>query len=246
MMTILDDYMNGRHEEAWALISLVNYAEVSEEDRQIVNSLIREVLQRIDANFKTVFSVIENYGFKYENFGEINTISQPYLVRSSKEFDLLFKNFITARVEKKLPVFFSAYCSYFKTVDFRGGFDLFNVEFLLDSLFIESFDTYNDAADMFFDCEYHGKEVTGCMFSPDQYIKENVSGDLGPCILVENDLYVDNHIVNSSNCAEMKFLEYLRFCLSWSCFPNLFWATDEEKKPFLPILAEVRSRLIPF
>lgn len=84
------------------------------------------------------------------------------------------------------------------------------------------------------------------MFSPDQYVKENISGDVGPCILLDKKYLVDNYVINYADGFQFTFIEYLRHCFHWAGFANLQWAKGDELKNFLPILEEVRSLIRPF
>jgi len=245
-LNLYDEYLNGRYLEVWDDISSLAYDNLQEEERAIVIKIIKEALSRIDHNVAVVQKILRDNGFDYINFGDINPFDQPHLLRDPEDYDGLIQELTKTDPDQKIPLFFASFSSFFKVIDFRGLFKQFEVEILLDALFIESPSNLKDVEDRKFELVYQGEPVFGCLVSPDAYVKENTSGDLGPCILLNKETLVDNFIINYSEDMPMTFVEYLRFCFHWACFPNLFWVSEEEREPFQPILKQVRENLKQF
>jgi len=245
-LNLYEEYLNGDHLEVWNTISFLEYDKLQDEEKSIITKIINEALLRIDYNIVVVLNILKENGFDYINFGDINSLDQSYLIRDPDDYNKLRQEFINNDLDLKIPLFFAFFSGFFKVIDFRGLFQQFEVKILLDALFIESPNSLNDFEDRKFELAYKGGSVVGCLFSPDAFIKENTSGDLGPCILLSEKTVIDNFIINYSDDMPMTFVEYLRFCFHWSCFPNLFWASEEEREPFLPILRTVRESLKRF
>jgi hypothetical protein len=243
---IYDKYISGYCEDVWEEISFRDYETFSQSEKDDVQLVIKEALQRIDYNFKIVYGALKRNGFLYKNFGNLNRFNQPYILWQDAEYDVrLEKFYIDNKFQNYTPLFFASFCSFFKVVDFRGEFN-FDVPVLLDPLFIVSFNNYAEVNDLVFEREYKSKIALCCMFSPDPYVKEDESGDLGICIMLNDKVFIDSNVINYNDDLDFTFIEYLRFCFEWSCFPNLYWATEDERQPFLPLLQEVRKNLRVF
>lgn len=245
-LNLYQQYLNGNQSKVWKAISFLEYGNLDKAEKDIVVKIIEEVISRIDHNFIIALKIMEENGFYYNNFGDINSLNQPYLVRGQEEYNQLTRDFVENSLKLKLPLFFSFFSAFFKVIDFRGLFEKFEPKILLDALFIESPNNLNDIEDRNFEQVYNEESVVGHLFSPDAFIKEGASGDLGPCILLSEKTLIDNSVINYSDDISMTFVEYLRFCFHWSCFPNLFWASEEEREPFLPMLKKVRENIRQF
>lgn len=246
LSNLYSDYINGKCVEVWKEISFVDYAMLSDSEQETIDEIMKETIERINYNVKVVYSIFQQYGFEYKNFGNINTINKPYLLRASKNYikdiEFFYRNKST---DVTAPLFFAAFCSFFKVIDFRGTFE-FETFLFLDPLFIESFNSHQEVEELIFERQYNDNVVKCSMFSPDQYIKEDESGDLGACILLSESLVIDNYVVNYHDDFNFTFIEYLRFCFEWGCLPSLFWASETERIPYLPILEKIRQKLKPF
>jgi|GEM_PF-2251040 len=241
---LYNNYLEGGHVDVWKEISFLEFDKMEKEEQSVVNRIIQEVLFRVDYNIKVVFDIYNRNEFELKDFGNINSFKKSYLLRNQSNYEKMIAEFVSSNeLAGKVPLFFASFSVFFRVVDFRGTFGTFKVDFLLDSLFIETADSVEDLNERTFEIIYNGEFVFGCMFSPDQFIKENASGDLGPCILLNKNTLVDNFVGNYSEDMPMTFIEYLRFCFHWACMPNLFWASDIEREPFLPILEEVRQSI---
>lgn len=247
---LFSDYLSGKCEETWRVISVVKYEQISNVERIIIDKIILEALKRIDSNIKVIFEILSQEGFYFINFGKLNHHNQPYILRSDTEYNKSIKEYSQKikfdEKEAFLPRFFASFVSYFSVIDFRGRFSDFDEEILLDPLFIGSFEGFNELSSISFDQTFNNEIVKCCMFSPDANVKIGASGDTGPSIIVSEDLVIDNFVVDFFDDFLFDFRNYLLFNMQWGCFPNLYWATDEEKKPFLNMLSKIRIRLLPF
>ncbi len=243
-------YINGNHADAWRAIAFVKYRDIQGSERAIIDRIIKEALLRIEKNIDIILSILHNEGFEYMNFGNINPLNQTSSRRDSEEFLSKVKEIVAkeeyAGMEGHIPLFYASFISHFNTVDFRGRFEQHNINILLDALFIYPFTNMEELKSTVVSCDFKEEEYIGCMFSPDQFTKEDISGGSGPCVIIANELLVDNFVANYTEDFDFTFLEYIRFCFYWSCFPNLYWATETEREPFVKTIQEVREKLIPF
>lgn len=243
----IDQYIKGNCEEVWKTISFFQYDKAKDEEKTIIEEIVKLTLDRVAINFKMVLEVLKKNDFEFKNYGNLNIKNQQYLLKPQNDYQKSIKSFYQdSNNPHKVPLLFSSFLSYFEVVDFRGEFLTFENPILLDALFIESFSDQEQIEDMIFELDYWDEPVKAMMFSPDAYVKEDASGDLGACIKVDFDLYVDNFVINYFDDFRFTFIDYLRFCFNWACFPNLNFASMEDQKDYLIILEEVRSRLIPF
>jgi hypothetical protein len=243
---LYEEYANGNEIKVWQQVSELEFDSLLENEKKTIHGLIMEVLQRIDKNVLVIKEVLRAHDFRYENFGDLNTLNESYVrTRSSQNEITIDKFYEDVKATSFVPTFFAYFCSYFEVIDFRGSFP-FESKILLDPFFIESLKDQQEIEDFTFNLSFRGKSVSACMFSPDHYIKEDQSGDLGACIMKDKKLVVDNYVVNYFDDFNFKFLDYIRFSFHWAGFPNLYWATDAEKLPFNQIVQDVRNSIIKF
>lgn len=240
-------YMSGGHEKVWREMATIDLDKVTEAEYELIKKIVGEALKRIDNNINSVFKILKKYGFEYKNFGGLNTRNNSYIksnLTEYKEQNLFFSEINTLQL--KPPLLYTEFCSYYQCIDYRGVFKNFEPELLLDALFIETIDSISEFDSLIFDRDFDDTTVSCLVFTPDQFVKENVSGDIGPCILLEETYKVDNYLVNFKDEFKFKFIDYLRFCFQWACFPNLSFASEHQLNPFNDILKEVRGQLISF
>lgn len=237
-------YVDNFCDDVWNVLNQVDYNQLDKEQKEIVNLILDEAIKRIDFNIKLIFSLLEKNGFKYINYGDLNSFNCQYALKKEKDFQFDI-NVVVTNTNKKFPLLFTKFVNFFNVVDFRGDFT-FNVDFLLDSLFIESFDSLSSLSYLTFELDRDGELVDGLMFSPDQFVKENQSGDIGVCIELSEDLLVDNFVLNLSDSLLFTFREYLQFSFEWACCLNLYWSTKDEQEDFNSIITEVREKLLQF
>lgn len=75
-MNLLNDYRSGKCEEAWKLISFLDYEKLDAEKRNKVNAIISETFNRIEYNAGVVFNTLDKYGYEYDDFELPNPFGQ--------------------------------------------------------------------------------------------------------------------------------------------------------------------------
>ena len=241
---LYEKYKSGEYKKVWEELLVIDYNSLTDNEKIWVLNIIKEALNRIDFNFKSVFTCYKDYGYSFINYGGLNTSNTNFLINNKIEFFSSIIDFYkTKSIDSWIPLFFACFCCYFKVVDFRGSFNFSN-SLLLDSFFIESFRDHKEAENYLFKNEYNENEIESIMFSPDQFIKEDESGDIGPCIALNKSLKLEGIVVNYSKL--FYFSDYLRFCFDWACMPNLFWASAEERRPFNNMINELKGSILPF
>ncbi|MDF2193424.1 hypothetical protein [Paraflavitalea sp. CAU 1676] len=247
---VYKEYLNGNCADAWREIAFVKYGNLTLAERVVVDKIMQEALRRIEQNVAIVWDILRQYGYRYVNFGDMNPFNQPVVVGSPSQYEqkLAIKTgFVDfEEVSGHLPLFFAAFISRFDVVDFRGEFEGIENKVLLDALYVDSFSDWSDIEPLTYEVEFRERDCVGYMFTPDQFHKENVSGDAGPFVIIGEELQIDNFVVGFTDDYDLTFLEYLRFCFHWACLPNLHWLSEKDFEPYEQIVREVRARLLQF
>lgn len=149
VINLYTEYINNNCVEVWKEISFMNYENLPKSEQQVIDEIMEEALERINFNVKLVYGVFEQHGFEYKNFGNINTIDKPYLLRDHDDCKGIKYFYTNKSLGVTAPLFFAAFCNFFKVIDFRGTFE-FETSLLLDPLFMESFDSHQEVEELIF------------------------------------------------------------------------------------------------
>lgn len=134
---LLDDYFDNKCIGVWKEISFIDYYSLNDNEREIVKMIINETLHRVNYNVTLVINVLSKYGFEYKNFGNLNSINKAYQLEDPEIFERkVFNLFENPNLDKRPPLFFASFYSFFKVIDLRGDFNAFEVDFLLDPFFL--------------------------------------------------------------------------------------------------------------
>jgi hypothetical protein len=246
-MNLLNDYRNGKCEEVWKLISFLDYDKLDPEKRKEVDEIISETFNRIEYNTGVVFEILDRHGYDYNDFELPNPFGQRFVIGDKENWVEKAAWYYSDKSQPlKIPWVMAAFFARFKIIDFRGELTNFDRNFLLDALYLQAFDELELLTHLTRDIRLDGDYKVGFMFTPDEYHKENISGDGGPQILVNEKILIDNCVIDFTEEFELTFMDYLRFNFQWACLPNLAWCEDDEREPFEPILREVAKNLKPF
>lgn len=234
----------GQEEIVWEKIIQLDELALSEPYWSDVSQVMDECMKRVLQNFVMLKQELEENGYIFENIGELNL--NYYIVKPNKEqFD--FSSLQNLMEEEAGFIPFSLLFFYNKIdgVDFRGNFKNWDNPFFLDAIVIYSIDEFfkiNDGATSF---RVDGKLRYRVLFSPDEFSKEDVSGDIGYGLELSRTPSIDNNVIGFGRT--LSFIEYLRLCFKWAGLAGLELYEEEEiPDNIMQIILKIRKKMLAF
>jgi hypothetical protein len=135
-------------------------------------------------------------------------------------------------------------------IDFRGSFEAFDLNFETNALYTFSTEALLGVNETLFSYisdknTSEGKIVEYVLFCPDEFVKEDSSGDIGYGLPIRPERKIDDWVVNYKT--NVQFLDYLRLCFHWACLPNLNFIPDNQiPKELQRVLQIVRAEIKEF
>ena len=245
MNHLLKQYLDGKYSEVWNLINQEDLESLKMSYGSQIDEIFNEAFTRIQYNTNIVFQILDSYNYKYKNFGQRNKYDLHY-VPADKETAGLLANFENKiKNEGFLPRSITEFYKKFKVLDFRGSFQNLDYDFLTDALYIIPIHAFVGLNDDLFSWETDKVDVPYVLFSPDEYVKEDISGDIGYGLPVSQQRKADDFLINYKR--QSTFLDYLRFCFEWACLPNLAFKEKEQiPEDIKALINQVRQEIRQF
>lgn len=217
----------------------------SENNNEDVNTekVLDSLMLKVKLNIETLKEKLPKLGY---NFNQDKITGEP-------EYHLLNKLKSELKEYGSLPLSFIKFFELVGFVDFRGSFPVWkdneNIPHL-DPLVIHPINEIleylkwqkEEPSSVFRDEE----NKVYLWFSPDQFMKDKVSGGIGYGIYLHSKQKIDAELANFGY--KINFVDYLRICFRWAGFPNLEWFKDEPKvneHPLFKQIQELGASLIP-
>ncbi|WPQ60133.1 hypothetical protein SIO70_17470 [Chitinophaga sancti] len=231
----------GEEEIVWKKIVELGDLVLTEPYLDDVLLVLEDCMERVLNNFIMIKKELEENGYIFENIEELNPdycIIEP----NQEKVDLL-------SLQKIFPEGFIPYSLlYFykkiRTIDFRGYFSNWENPYYLDAIYIYSLHGFLDVnqyrGEFMVDEKTWGYEV---LISPDEHVKENVSGGIGYGLELTKTPRIDTNIIDFTET--ISFIEYLRLCLKWAGLVGLDkYEEGEIPNDILNIILGIREKII--
>lgn len=234
----------GQEENVWEKIIQLGELALSEQYWSDVSQVMDECMERVLKNFVILKQELEGNGYIFENIGGLNL--NYYIIKPNKE-QINFSSLQNLMEEETGFIPFSLLFFYKKIdgVDFRGNFMDWDNPYFLDAIVIYSIDEFskiNDGATSF---RVNGKLKYRVLFSPDEFSKEDFSGDIGYGLELSGTQRIDNNVIGFGKT--LSFIEYLRLCFKWAGLVGLELYEGEEIPDYImKIIVEIRKKMLAF
>lgn len=245
MQNFYEEYLKGNYQQVWGQLSNRDLTIASEAEIGEIESILNELFSRIKYNVEITLNILNDFGYKYENYGSLNEYNaQCIYANKTNEFQL-----IDFRKKNSDYGYFSwAFLEFYKTftvLDFRGYFEDLDFDYLLDPLYIFPINVFIGLNETPGEIYVNNEVSHYLLFCPDEFIKENMSGDIGYGIYLRKTQVLDDNLFNYK--VDLSFIDYLRHCFEWACFPNLKWISqDEIPRQLNEVVKKVRLEIKSF
>lgn len=203
--------------------------------------VIDECMKRVLGNFIVIRNELEENGYIFENIEELNP--DYYVIdHNTEEIDLFHLEGVFP--EGYLPYSLLYFYKNIRTIDFRGNFSNWDNPYYLDAIYIYPlhgfFDVNQDRWEYRIDENRKGYKV---LISPDEFVKENVSGGIGYGLELHPTKRIDSNILGFSK--NVSFIEYLRLCLKWVGLVGLErYDYDEIPDYIMKLISDIREKIV--
>lgn len=202
--------------------------------------VLNECMKRVLNNFIIAKNELKKNGYIFENVEDLNP--DYYIIDpNTEQIDLLKLEQVFP--EGYLPWSLLYFYNNIRTIDFRGNFSNWDNPYYLDAIYIYPlhgfFDVNQDRWEYRIDERNKGYKV---LISPDEFVKENVSGGIGYGLELHNKKRIDSNILGFGE--NVSFIEYLKLCLKWAGLVGLD-RYDENEIPdsIMRVILSVREKI---
>lgn len=202
--------------------------------------ILETMMERAAYNFGILVEALPDYGYVFENIEDINPEYNIFQRRGSNGSLSLDRINSLYNIYGHIPYSLAYYYKTIKEVDFRGNFPHWDAPFYLDQVYIYSFEVFLEINSISF---LDDKDQHFALISPDEFVKENVSGSMGYGVLLSQKQMLDAPLINFGK--ELPFIDYLRLCFKWCGLVGLAFYEAEEIPAFITDMIDaIRPKLM--
>ncbi len=239
-MGLNESYISGGQEkEIWEKIK--SWSSESDFEFTEASLILEECMRRGVLNLQMIKDELPKYGYVFENIGDING-NYTVLKMSLSGYNSTWINHFTEFGQ--VPFSLISFYKKIDGIDFRGYFDFWDNPYYLDALYIFSQHAFREINDNPSSVSIAGRELHQLLISPDEYIKEGDSGDVGCAILLPSNQELDGTVLNFRY--KISFVEYLRLNFKWAGLVGLeLYAENEMPKEIKMAVESICEKLLP-
>lgn len=225
--------------EIWNEMIAEENVAMNRTDLPDVQQVMNIMMHRIKFNLQYIYNALQQYGFKFTDFGEPPQPTKPLIFEQNDVSQQLFSLEDEYSAFGFFPLSILEFYKHIREIDFRGFFPNQRTNILLDAIMIVPMKELieNDLGD----------EEQGVFLASDAFFKENISGGGYYGIELTPNQQIDARLKGFFTEQEAEeapmFIDYLRLCFKWAGFPGLEFANRNEVDDYI---WDVVSNIVPY